>query len=68
MDTPFVFDDFSLWAPVKVGDKVTILVNGKEYVTALIYKDGAMGLMKSRTLNALKEEAERQLGIKEFRQ
>jgi hypothetical protein len=68
METADVFDDFSLWAPVKLGDTVTILVNGKEYITSLVCKDGAMGLLKRRTLDALKEEGARQMGIKEFRQ
>ena len=45
-----VFDDFLLWTPVKRGDEVTVLVNGKEMLaTTRLTNDGAIGLLKQRT-------------------
>ena len=61
IDVSEVFDDFSSWANVKPGDNVTVLVNGKEVITSLVYKDGTMGLLKQRTLDKLKQEGTRQL-------
>lgn len=59
-----VFDDFSSWATVKTGDRVTIIVNGKAVNEAMVWKEGSIGLLKKRTLDRLKEEADRQLAQK----
>ena len=65
METSEVFDDFSLWANVKPGDRVTILVNGKAVNEAMIYdEESAIGRLKKRTLDRLKEEGQRQLAQK----
>lgn len=65
LDSSEVFDDVSLWASVKPGDQVTIVVNGTTVMKEImVYKDGAMVLLKKRTLDKLKEEGERQLAQK----
>lgn len=60
-----VFDDFASWANVKPGDRVTIVVNGKAVNEGMIYEEGsAIGRLKKRTLDRLKEEGQRQLAQK----